>query len=130
MTTLQPGAFGPVRWLLVRVVSATLSIAACSDNQGAMTPMQFNFRSYATAAEAKLAISAALPIGVSRRAVEEWLASSGIACFAGSARDPYIACRYIEPSGTMVHPVWSLGFFFTERRELERIEVNRGLVGP
>ena len=65
-----------------------------------------------------------------RRAVEDWLEKSGVKCLPGDARDPYIACRLIQPLGNMVHTVWSFGFFFTDRRELERIEVNRGLVGP
>jgi len=30
----------------------------------------------------------------------------------------------------MVHTVWSAGFYFSERRLLEKIEVSRGLVGP
>ena len=90
----------------------------------------FSLRGYASGDDAKRAILAALPLGTSRRAVAEWLERSGISCFPGNIRDPYIACRVIEPSSSMVHTVWSLGFFFNERRELERIEVNKDLTGP
>lgn len=92
--------------------------------------MIFRLQNYLTADDAKKAIAAELPIGTSRRVVEEWLEKSEIQCFPGNIRDPFIACRQVQQSASMVHPVWSLGFFFTERRELERIEVGRGLVGP
>jgi hypothetical protein len=97
---------------------------------GGGPPMSSFFDRFETAEQAKAAIATALPKGSSRRAAEEWLAQSGIQCFPSALRDPYIACRYIAPSKNMVHVVWNLGLFFTEQRELERIEVSKGMAGP
>jgi hypothetical protein len=115
-----------------RFLFAALLVA----NANAMAPppkgekMKLDLDRYQTAEEAKKAISAELPKGSSRRKVEEWLAQSGLNCFPSNLRDPYIACRQVMPSASMVHVVWGFGFFFTETRELERIEINRGLTGP
>jgi len=92
--------------------------------------MTLNLEKFQSAEEAKAAIFAQLPKGSSRRKVEEWLGQSGLNCFPSNLRDPYIACRQVMPSASMVHVVWAFGFFFTEQRELERIEINRGLSGP
>ncbi len=92
--------------------------------------MTLNLSAFRTAEEAKAAIARELPKGTSRRKVEEWLEKSGLNCFPSKLRDPYIACRHVMPSANMVHVVWSVGFFFTENRELERTEVSKGLSGP
>jgi hypothetical protein len=121
---------------LHRACAGLLSLLLALSGQAvsAATPkggqMSLNLQDLKTAEEAKTAIATALPRGTSRRKVEEWLEQSGLNCFPSNLRDPYIACRHIMPSATMVHVVWSLGFFFSEHRELERIEVSRGLSGP
>jgi hypothetical protein len=117
----------------VRIVAAAL-FATCahamSSPPGKGEKMTLDLEKYQTAEQAKAAISAQLPKGSSRRKVEEWLGQSGLKCFPSNLRDPYIACRQVMPSGSMVHVVWAFGFFFSEQRELERIEINRGLSGP
>ena len=119
-------------------IAAALAALAMGAHSHALSPaptggrkeMSNFFDRYETAEQAKAAIAAALPKGSSRRAAEDWLAKSGIQCFPSQLRDPYIACRYVAPSKNMVHVVWNLGLFFTEQRELERIEVSKGLAGP
>lgn len=90
--------------------------------------MEFSFEQYQTEEQARQALLERLPPGTPRRAVQEFLAQRPQMTVSNGP--DYIAGRYLEPSKTMVHTVWSVGFFFNERRLLEKIQVSRGLVGP
>jgi hypothetical protein len=90
--------------------------------------MEFAFEHYQTEEQARKALLERLPIGTSRRAVQEFLTRQP-QMTVNNGPD-YISGRYLEPSKTMVHTVWSVGFFFNERRLLEKVQVSRGLVGP
>jgi hypothetical protein len=90
--------------------------------------MAFSLLKYETAEQAKSAMEAEIPRGVSRRRVEEFIAQSGLKCFDPEAE--VLACRFVEPSSSMVHTTWNLAFYFNEKRELDHTIVNRGLTGP
>ena len=90
--------------------------------------MDFAFEHYQTEEQAKQALLERLPPGTPRRAVQEFVARLPHTTVTNGP--DYIACRHLEESTTMVHTVWSAGFYFNERRLLEKIEVSRGLVGP
>jgi hypothetical protein len=90
--------------------------------------MEFAFEHYQTEEKAREALLERLPLGTPRRAVQDFLARLQRVTVTNGP--DYIAGRYLEPSKTMVHTVWSVGFFFNERRLLAKIQVSRGLVGP
>jgi hypothetical protein len=90
--------------------------------------MPFSLTFYKTADEAHKAIDTEIPKGTSRRRVEEFITRAKLQCFDPEAE--ILACRYIESSASLVHVTWSLAFYFNERRELDRVVVNRGLTGP
>jgi hypothetical protein len=90
--------------------------------------MPFSLASYKTADQARKAIEAEIPKGSPRNHVEEFITRAKLQCFDPEADT--LACRYLEPSLSLVHVSWSLAFYFNEKRELDHVVVNRGLTGP
>ncbi|HEY3624892.1 MAG TPA: hypothetical protein VGL00_01370, partial [Terracidiphilus sp.] len=90
--------------------------------------MPITWSHYNNPEDARKAIEAAIPKGTSRRRVEEFITQSELTCFDKEAE--ILACRFLEPSSSMVKVTWSLAFYFNEKRELDHIVVNRGLTGP
>jgi hypothetical protein len=105
-----------------------LAAACCAGAQGGKKPVGFQLQNYENSETAKGALARELPQGTSREKVMRLLKESQIPCFDTEAK--VLACRVIEPSSTMVHVVWQLAFHFDERKQLERIDITRGLVGP
>lgn len=106
-----------------------LAAPACRvRSQGEHNPMPFRLHDYENAESARMALERALPKGTSRDRVLQFLKDAEIPCFDDKAE--VLACRYIEPSASMVHVVWQLAFHFDASNNLERIYITRGLVGP
>ena len=90
--------------------------------------MSFRLQDYENEESARIALERELPKGIPREMVLRFLKDNQIPCFDDKAE--VLACRFIEPSSSMVHVVWQLAFHFDARRNLERIYITRGFVGP
>jgi hypothetical protein len=111
------------------VLLIALATPACRvRTRGENKPMPFRLQDYQNEESARIALERELPKGTSRDRVLQFLKAAEIPCFDEKAE--VLACRLIEPSSTMVHVVWQLAFHFDARKNLERIYITRGFVGP
>lgn len=90
--------------------------------------MKIQLKDYSSAEEAESALKLLFPVGTPVGFVRSNLDDAGLKY--RFFEDKHISCRFLEPSTTMVHVVWNLVFYFDAESRLDRILVNRGLVGP
>ncbi len=94
-----------------------------------MADLTFPFASYTLAEDAEKALYALLPKEVATPEDVERFVRHNKAEYFG-LHGTTVAARYIQPSSSMVHVVWSLAFDFDIDGKLETITVKRGLSGP
>ena len=94
-----------------------------------MADLTFPFASFTRAEDAEKALEALLPKGeATPEDVERFIRHNHAEYFG--LHGATLAARYIQPSSSMVHILWSLAFDFDLDGKLEGIVVKRGFSGP
>lgn len=90
--------------------------------------MAFKFEKYDSAEEALNDLQLILPKGTPLARIQQVMLDVGATTY--DVRSNVLPARFVEPSTTLVHVVWSLAFYLDSEQKLDHIILNRGLTGP